>query len=254
MPESTHNILQVNKLTIAYLKGQMPAVDSLSFEAQSGEVLGILGGNGAGKTSTLKALAGVMPVSSGEIYLNELELTSPKEADLVRSQIGYCSDIGGLIKQATAREHIDLIQALRPSRDFSNQEVDDLVHLMGLRDKIDSQAGGYSHGIARRLSVLLAYLSADRLMILDEPFDGVDPLGVEATLSLIERAKASGSVVIVSTHLLSLLSECTDRLLIMNLGKVIHESPSKAFTGVAGATHYKELLHSDLQSRNSELE
>lgn len=245
MPEPTNSLLIVNNLSISYGKSPKPAVDQLSFEVSGGTAFGILGGNGAGKTSTLKALAGVMPVSAGHIYLNSLDLAQASQVDEARSSIGYCADIGGIIKQATVLEHIDLVKALRPDFQFSDIYVDRLISDMGLGDHKHTPAGGFSHGMARRLSVLLAFLSASELLILDEPFDGVDPLGVEATLRLIEDAKNRGLVVIISTHLLSLLTEATDHIMVMNFGRLLHQGTSSEFKGDAGAQLYKKLLEQD---------
>jgi ABC-2 type transport system ATP-binding protein len=245
MPETNLNHLTVENLSITYGQSPEPAVDKLSFRVSGGTTFGILGGNGAGKTSTLKALAGVMPLSSGHIYLNERDLALPREADLARAHIGYCADIGGIIKQATVMEHIDLVKALRPDFGFADDYVESLIDRMGLGDKKHVPAGGFSHGMARRLSVLLAFLSASELLILDEPFDGVDPLGVEATLGLIADAKERGLVIIISTHLLSLLTQATDEIIVMNFGHVLYQSSSEEFKEVAGANLYKTLLEQD---------
>lgn len=245
MPDTNKNILTVDNISIRYGKFDSPAVSHVSFNVEGGTTFGILGGNGAGKTSTLKALAGVMPLSSGHIYLNDKDLAVSKDADAARESIGYCADIGGVIKQATVTEHIDLVKALRPDFPFSDSKVDTLINDMGLGDKKNIPAGGFSHGMARRLSVLLAYLSAIELLILDEPFDGVDPLGVDATLRLIEDAKNRGLVVIISTHLLSLLTEATEQIMVMNYGRVLHQGPAFEFENQSGKELYKRLLEQD---------
>lgn len=246
MPE-INNLLRVEHLRISYSNLTTPAVSDLSFQANGGSVLGILGGNGAGKTSTLKAIAGILPPSGGEIILNDYHLTNPKEADAARQKIGYCPDIGGLIKQATVLEHIGLLKSVRKSEFPSADVINGLIESMGLANHSSIPVGSFSHGMARRLSVLLAFLSARELLILDEPFDGVDPLGVETTLELITEAKGRGLVVVVSTHLLTLLSQASDEILVMNKGQQLALSQASDFYGEQGAAFYKSLLMSDSQ-------
>lgn len=244
MPDNTNKLI-VNNLCISYRKDSAPAVDNLSFEARGGEVLGVLGGNGAGKTSTLKALAGVTPANSGEIVLGEYNYSRSSDVDAARGVLGYAPDIGGLIKQATTVEHIDLVRGLRPDFPYSKLQVDELIELMGLSLSKHESVGGFSHGMARRLSVLLGFLSARSLLILDEPFDGVDPLGVESTINLINRAKTDGLIIIISTHLLSLLTSVSDQILVMNRGHSLQYSSVDAFLGENGVARYRTLLVED---------
>ena len=96
--------------------------------------------------------------------------------------------------------------------------------------------------MSRRLSVVLAALTATDVLALDEPFDGVDPLGVKATQDMIAKARGAGLSVIVSTHLLPLLVEVSDRVLVMNDGQIVESAPARRFADVEGAEHYESLL------------
>lgn len=241
-PESP--ILSVKNLTIKYPQSLKAAVDNISFEVFPGEVLGILGGNGAGKTSSLKAIAGVLPCGQEtSISIAGFQLTNLKEKEQARSLVGYCPDTGGLIRQATVEDHISLILANNSNIDPINAYG--VVEKMGLSEHIKKEAGSFSHGMSRRLSVVLATLNADKLLILDEPFDGVDPLGVEAIQGIIELAKKKGLGIIISTHLLSLLSETSDRILVMNKGRIIAEENKEFFTSLDASSKYAELLKAD---------
>lgn len=253
MPDFNSSLI-VNDLHISYSKSNSPAVNGLSFTSHGGQVLGILGGNGAGKTSTLKALAGILPPSSGNIKLNDYDLSIPRQADTARQIIGYCPDIGGLVKQATVFEHLALLKSLRGSLFLSDTEVETLSDTMGLASHAQVPVGGFSHGMARRLSVLLAYAAADKMLILDEPFDGVDPLGVETTLDLIQTAKNRGLIVIISTHLLSLLTEASDQILVMNKGKKLEMDRASLFEGEVGAARYKSLLMNSMAMESARVD
>ena len=225
--------------------GDVVAVDRLTLHAAPGRVLGMLGGNGAGKSSTLRAIGGVNPHSSGRLCVGGFDLATPDGADAARALVGYCPDIGGLITQATPDEHIDLLGSLRGSRG-KRAVGDDLVERFGLSAVRDRPAGVFSHGMQRRLSVLLAVLAAREALVLDEPFDGVDPSGVEVTVSAIRDAARAGMAVIVSTHLQQLLTSACDDVAVLVKGRLAASGGSDEFSGPNGERRYADLLRSDV--------
>lgn len=237
-------VIDVQNLTVRY--GSMTAVDNITFQVPPGTVLGILGSNGAGKSSTLKVLAGVNPPTEGVVSIGGYEITNPREADIARSIVGYCPDVGGLIKTATIREHISLNLALHNKLHLWSQALN-LVKLFNLEDFLDSPAAGFSHGMSRRLSVILAALASTSALILDEPFDGVDPKGVDTTMSIINQAKASGLAVVISTHLQSLLVQASDEVLVMKKSTILDKGPATMFQGEDGVQRYRELLNIDVE-------
>jgi len=118
----------------------------------------------------------------------------------------------------------------------------DLLERFDLAGAADRVTSGFSHGMGRRLSVLLAAFHEPAVLLLDEPFDGVDPLGVEATLEEVRRARMRGAAVLVSTHLLELAVQACDEAVVLRAGKVVAASPASELSGEAGAARYRELL------------
>lgn len=217
------------------------AVDNISFEVAPGQVVGILGSNGAGKSTTMKALAGIIRPGSGEIIVDGHTLTSLQEEEKAREVIGYCPDVGGLITGNTPREHIQLLLSLHDrEKDYDLGLY--LVHEIGLDKFIDTPVGGFSHGMSRRLSVILATLASQKVLILDEPFDGVDPIGVDAIEKIIQEAKRNGLAVVVCTHLQSILTRVVDDLVIMKQGKIVDRLPASELEGPQGEALYKNIL------------
>lgn len=231
--------IDVQDLVIRY--GRVTAVDGVRFTVAAGEVVGLLGGNGAGKSSTLRAIAGVNPPSAGRLVVAGHNLADRRGADRARQAVGYCPDVGGLLRQATVREHIGLALAFR-HRTHLWPQAWELVDQFGLASVFDRVTAGFSHGMSRRLSVLLAALTADQALVLDEPFDGVDPLGVEVTLGTIQRARDAGVAVLVSTHLLELVTAGCDRVVVMSGGRVVDSAPAAQFAGGDGHARYAALL------------
>lgn len=233
--------LKVENINVSYRDKEI--IHNLSFDVENGEVLGIAGINGAGKSSTLKTIVGVIPFSEGKIKLNNTEADTVFKKEYIKEKIGYCPDVGGIIPAATPREHINLLLNLNKKNANANiEEALDLIRLVNLQDFLDSPCGSFSHGMMRRMSVVLASLNAEELLILDEPFDGVDPTGIKSIQEIIARHKAKGHGVIVSSHLINVLAETADRVMIMAQGKVLEAGKASAFKGDAGFKKYAKLL------------
>ena len=220
--------------------GQVHAVDGLDLRVTAGGSVALVGRNGAGKSTTLRVLGGVLPPSSGEVSVGGVD--AAREPRRAREVVGYCPDVGGLIPRATPWEHLQLAARLRGMPASWEDRATDLLARFDLAGAADRVTSGFSHGMGRRLSVLLAAFHEPAVLLLDEPFDGVDPLGVEATLEEVRRARLRGAAVLVSTHLLELAVKACDEAVVLRAGQVVAASPSTELAGEAGAARYRELL------------
>ena len=231
------SLLDVRGLTVEF--GAVRAVDEFDLTVGPGSSVALVGRNGAGKSTTLRVLAGVLPPSAGQVQIAGLD--ARKHPDQVRFAVGYCPDVGGLIPRATPWEHLQLAARLRDLDDWE-ERAEDLLDRFDLRDAADRITAGFSHGMGRRMSVLLAAFHEPDVLLLDEPFDGVDPLGVEATMDLIREARLRGAAVLVSTHLLDLAVEACTEAVILRQGRVVSASPAEELAGAEGAALYRRLL------------
>jgi ABC-2 type transport system ATP-binding protein len=220
--------------------GPVVAVDTLDLAVQPGAAVALIGRNGAGKSTTLRVLAGVLPPTSGRVRVGGIDVVHNPAA--AKAQVGYCPDVGGLIPRATPWEHLELAARLRglgpPSRDRAAALLDQF-DLTGSADRLTA---GFSHGMSRRLSVILAALHEPAVLLLDEPFDGVDPLGVDATLDVVAQARAGGSAVVISTHLLPLAVAACGEIVVLRGGRIVGAAPSSELAGEDGARRYRALL------------
>jgi len=219
--------------------GDVHAVAGFDLCVAEATSVALVGRNGAGKSTTMRVLAGVLPATSGTVTVAGIDASSNPSG--VRSVVGYCPDVGGLIPRATPWEHLQLAARLRGMREWEARAHDLLVRF-DLEAAADRITSGFSHGMGRRLSVLLAAFHRPRLLLLDEPFDGVDPLGVDATLREIHQLRATGTAVLVSTHLLHLAVEACDEAVIMKGGRVVGASPATELAGDAGRARYRALI------------
>ena len=219
--------------------GSVTAVEGLDLRVPGGTAVALVGRNGAGKSTTLRVLAGVLPPTEGTALVGGVDvLRDPQRA---RAIVGYCPDVGGLIPRATPWEHLRLAARMRHVPDWETR-AQDLLDRFDLAGNADRVTAGFSHGMGRRMSVLLAAFSEPEVLLLDEPFDGVDPLGVEATMEEINRARLRGACVLVSTHLLELAVQACDEAVVLRRGQVVAAAPATELTGDTGAARYRSLL------------
>lgn len=219
--------------------GSVEAVRGIDVSAYAGRATALLGRNGAGKSTTMRVLAGVIPPSGGEVLVDGVDVrTDPLT---VKRATGYCPDVGGLVPRATPWEHLQLAARLRRMQGWETR-AQDLLERFELGDAAHRVTGGFSHGMGRRLSVVLAAFHQPGVLLLDEPFDGVDPLGVEATFRVIDDAKARGAAVLISTHLRDLAMEACEDALVLRGGSAVAAMDSGELVGEAGARAYRALL------------
>jgi ABC-2 type transport system ATP-binding protein len=220
--------------------GPVRAVDGFDLSVAHHASVALVGRNGAGKSTTMRVLAGVLPATAGNVTVAGIDAASDPAG--VRAHVGYCPDVGGVIPRATPWEHLQLAAKLRGLPDGWQARAADLLERFELDDAADRVAAGFSHGMGRRLSVVLAVFHQPRLLLLDEPFDGVDPLGVDATLDVIREAREAGAAVLVSTHLLHLAVQACEEAVILKGGRVVGAAPASDLVGEAGRARYRDLI------------
>jgi len=240
MTNYPHTPIEVRNLVVKY-PGGVRAVDGVDLTVAPGKVLALLGINGAGKSTTLRVLSGGMPASSGTVLVGGHNMNVPAQADQARALLGYCPDEGGLPGALTVRECIGLALASIGATDRWPQAYD-LADELGLTRVLDRPTSSFSHGMSRRTSVLLAVLTSCDVLLLDEPFDGVDALGAATIVTQVRRAAAAGLAVVLSTHLLELAVSVADKVAVMVDGQVTGKGNVQAFTGPIGAARYSRLL------------
>ncbi len=187
----------------------------------------------------MRVLAGVIPPTEGVVEVGGIDVRNDPLA--VKRMTGYCPDVGGLVPRATPWEHLQLAARLRRLESWEPR-AQDLLERFDLGDVAHRVTSGFSHGMGRRLSVILAAFHDPSVLLLDEPFDGVDPLGVDATLEVIADARARGAAVLVSTHLRDLAMQACENALVLRGGSSVAELHAHELVGEEGAGVYRALL------------
>ena len=192
------------------------AVDSLSFNVGRGEILGLVGPNGAGKTTTLRAIAGIHPPSAGQIRICGIDLNlDPVNA---KRKLAFMPDEPRLFDYLTAEEHLQFVAKLYQTPNYK-PALDALLDEFELADKRKALPTELSRGMKQKLMIACGFIHNPDAIILDEPLTGLDPLGIRRMKESILRRARDGASVILSSHLLHLVEELCDTVLIIHRGK-----------------------------------
>jgi ABC-2 type transport system ATP-binding protein len=235
--DPTDPVVDVRDLHVRF--GEVEAVAGVDLAAYAGQSTALLGRNGAGKSTTMRVLAGVVPPTAGTVLVAGHDVQ--RHPLRVKQAVGYCPDVGGLVPRATPWEHLQLSARLRRMPVWEDR-ARDLLERFELGDVAHRVTAGFSHGMGRRLSVVLAALHEPEVLLLDEPFDGVDPIGVEATLDVVRDARSRGACVLVSTHLRELAVEACTTVSVLRGGSRVATMAATDMLGEEGARAYRGLL------------
>lgn len=259
---STGPIIEVDGLTKRF--GAFTAVDSVSFQVRQGECFGILGPNGAGKTSTIKMIYGFSPITAGSLRVFGSDIK--KEWRRIRSRIGVCHQENSLDPELTVLENLIVYARFFDiSHSEARRRALELLDLIALDPRRDSPVAELSGGMMRRLVLARALINSPDILILDEPTTGLDPQSRHQIWERLEKLRADGISILLTTHYMDEAERLCDRLIIMDNGKILVEgAPAGLIRQYAGrniiefsnpleeARRYLEenrIAHEDLGSR-----
>lgn len=207
-------ILETKTLTKTF--GEQKAVDSISLKIKENSIYGLLGPNGAGKSTTLKMITGMIHKTSGEIFFEGHKWSRDDLSD-----IGALIEMPALYENLSARENLKvrtLLLGLPDSR------IDEVLEIVSLKDTGKKKSGQFSLGMKQRLGIAIALLNNPKLLILDEPTNGLDPLGIQELRDLIRSFPQKGITVILSSHILAEVEQTADHIGIINNGKLQYQN------------------------------
>lgn len=209
--------LTVKNLTGGYFNH--PVLKDLNFEVKGGELVALIGLNGAGKSTTIKEIIGLLQPHQGSVQINGQSLKEDPEG--YRKQIGYIPESPALYEELTLKEHIEVTaMAYDIPMDEAFRRAQPLLETFRLDKRLDWFPANFSKGMKQKVMLLCAFMIEPSLYIIDEPFLGLDPLAIHALLELLKTMKEQGAGILMSTHVLATAEKYCDRFIFLHEGQI----------------------------------
>ncbi len=210
-------MLKIENVTGGYIN--IPVLKNISFEVGDGELIGLIGLNGAGKSTTINEIIGLLTPYQGQILIDGLTLAQ-NQAEY-RKKIGFIPETPSLYEELTLREHLETVaMAYDLNYDEAMARATELLELFRLSDKLEWFPINFSKGMKQKVMIICAFMVNPSLFIVDEPFLGLDPLAISDLTELLAQEKAKGKAILMSTHVLDAAEKMCDRFVILHQGQI----------------------------------
>lgn len=210
--------LQLNKVTAGYTK--VPVITDITFDVNPGEICGLIGLNGAGKSTTIKTIIGQLTPFSGRVEVEKLSILENQRG--YRQSIAVIPESPVLYEELTFREHIEFVaRSYHQMNEKTMKHAMELVEAFRLTKQLDWFPAYFSKGMKQKVLIVCALMLDVPVYVVDEPFLGLDPLGIRTLLQVLKEKKEKGAAILMSTHVLDTAEKYCDRFIVLHEGKVI---------------------------------
>ena len=212
-------MLEIKNYSKSYKNG-IKAVDNISLTIEEGDLFAFIGHNGAGKSTTIKSIVGILDFEEGEILINGLSIKkNPVEC---KKQIAYIPDNPDLYESLTGIRYLNFIaDVFEVSKEDRKNNIEKYSTLFGLKDKLNDYIGSYSHGMKQKLALISAFLHNPKILVLDEPFVGLDPKASYLVKQAMRDFCDNGGIIFFSTHILEVAQKLCNKIAIIKNGKLV---------------------------------
>ncbi|PLX11776.1 MAG: gliding motility-associated ABC transporter ATP-binding subunit GldA [Marinilabiliales bacterium] len=241
--------IQVNELTKIY--GEQKAIDQISFEINTGEIVGFVGPNGAGKSTTMKILTGFIPPSSGKAKINDLDLI--ENSLEIRKHIGYLPENNPLYLDMYVKEYLEFVAGIYKLGKNTNNRIKEIIEQTGLTIERKKKIGALSKGYRQRVGLAQALIHDPSILILDEPTSGLDPNQIIEIRNLISEV-GKEKTVMLSTHIMQEVEAICDRIIIINKGKIVADDSIESIYTHAKDQYVTVVVEFDKEPEQTALE
>jgi len=212
-------MLKITNFSKCYQKG-VKAVDNLSLEVKSGDIFGFIGHNGAGKTTTLKAVAGILDFDEGDIEIDKISIK--KDPVACKQRMAYIPDNPDLYEHLTGIAYLNFIGDIyQVSKAERTELIKEYAGAFELTSNLGDVIGSYSHGMKQKLAIISALIHKPKLLILDEPFVGLDPKAAYTLKTIMARVCSEGRAIFFSTHVLEVAQKLCNKIAIIKKGRLV---------------------------------
>lgn len=222
-------MIEIKNVTKIY-NGEKKAVDNISFTVNNGEIFAFIGHNGAGKTTTIKSIVGILNFEAGDILINGKSIKkSPIEC---KKQIAYVPDNPDLYENMKAIDFINFIcDMYEISKEVREENINKYAKMFEMQEKLDDYISSFSHGMKQKIALIAALVHNPEVLIMDEPFVGLDPKAVFNIKEVMKEMCRQGKTIFFSTHILEVAEKLCDRVAIIKQGKIVKTGNMKDIKG-----------------------
>lgn len=212
-------MLKILNYSKTYSNGKK-AVDDLSLEVKPGDLFAFIGHNGAGKSTTIKSVVGILPFEKGDIYIDGISIKeNPIEC---KKQIGYIPDNPDLYDSLTGIQYLNFIgDIFKVSKEVRQEIINKYAKMFELENELNNYISSYSHGMKQKIALISAFIHTPKLLILDEPFVGLDPKATFLVKNVMKEFCNNGGAIFFSTHILEVAQKLCNKIAIIKQGKLI---------------------------------
>ena len=243
--------VKVEHLTGGY--GKRPVIKDINFELRKGEIVGLIGLNGAGKSTTIKHMLGLLTPMEGQLTISNINIK--KDVETYRRKLSYIPEAPVIYDELTLQEHINMTaMAYNIDKEEAMKRANPLLKTFRLENELDIFPSHFSKGMKQKVMIICAFIVDPELYIIDEPFLGLDPLGIQSMLDLMVEKKEENRTVLMSTHILATAEKYCDRFLIMDKGQIVafgNIDELREQTGLSGKTLDEIYIHVTQGGQNS---
>lgn len=210
--------VKIEHLTGGY--GKKPVIKDLNFELEKGEIVGLIGLNGAGKSTTIKHMLGLINPMEGKLSISNIRIN--EDIENYRRKLSYIPESPVIYDELTLEEHIEMTaMAYQLSREEAMRRANPLLKVFRLENELKVFPSHFSKGMKQKVMIICAFIVDPELYIIDEPFLGLDPLGIQSMLDLMVEKRNENRTVLMSTHILATAERYCDRFIILDKGEIV---------------------------------
>lgn len=246
---NTETKLELIDFSKRYGSSKVYAVQNANLEIHGGEIFGFLGHNGAGKSTIIKSIVGIQPITSGTIKVCGYDVD--KQPVLAKKQIGFVPDHYALYEKLTGREYVNYIADLyEVSKEERNERIENYVKLFELENAFDNQIKTYSHGMKQKITIMSALVHNPKVWILDEPLTGLDPTSIFQVKECMRQHAKAGNIVFFSSHIIDVVESICDRIAVIKKGKILTTKTMKEIEQECGLEEfYLKITSQDVKAK-----
>ena len=209
--------------------GKNLVLKGINLTVNEGDIYAFVGSNGAGKTTTIKAMLGILPFDSGDVLYDKLSIKT--DGLKIKEELAYIPDNPDIYEHLTGLEYLNFVADMyETSTEYRNKKIKEYAKELEIDTKLNDKIGSYSHGMKQKIVIISALIHDPKVIIMDEPFVGLDPISTHKLKEIMKKLTSEGKIIFFSTHVLDVAEKLCNKIAIIKTGTIIAEGTMKEIT------------------------